>query len=355
MERCECAARGPDSRTIGRRGRLHAHTNIGRTALGALLVHRHSDAWQKARCTGSSAVNLRQFDLNLLVALDVLLAERNVTRAGERLFLSQPAMSGILARLRHAFEDELLVRVGRNLELTALAAELAGPVHECVRQVEDLLNLRRLFSPETTRWSFRIAASDYVVFLLLGPLLRSLTTLTPNVSVRFFALEPSVGERLAAGEIDFAILPREFEPNLPSAPLFEDSWICAVWSEHPHKADRFTLEEFLALSHLSFRLAGLDQGSVAESYLAELGHEHRIVASTESFATAPFLLRDTSLVTMVPRRLGERLRAAADIRLVELPFDVPPLREKLVWSPRYTASAAHAWLRSQFIEVAESL
>jgi LysR family nod box-dependent transcriptional activator len=300
-------------------------------------------------------MNLRQFDLNLLVALDVLLTERNVTRAGERLYLSQPAMSGILARLRHAFHDELLVRVGRHLELTALAVELAGPVHECVQQIEDLLNLRQPFAPETAPWSFRIAASDYVVFLLLGPLLKTLTELAPNISVHFFALEPTAGDRLAAGELDFAVLPAEFEVSLPSVPLFEDSWICAVWSGHAHSDERFTLGEFLALPHLSFRFAGPDHGSVAETYLAEMGCERRVAASTESFATAPFLLRETQLVTLVPRRLGERLRQAADIRLVEPPFDVPPLREKLIWSPRYTASAPHVWLRTQLTEAAAAL
>jgi DNA-binding transcriptional LysR family regulator len=300
-------------------------------------------------------MNLRQFDLNLLVALDVLLTERNVTRAGERLFLSQPAVSGILARLRHAFQDELLVRVGRTLELTAFAADLAGPVHDCVRQIEDLLNLRRPFEPESARWSFRIAASDYVVFLLLGTLLKSLTERAPHISTRFMALEPSVGERLAAGELDFAVLPAELEPNLPSVQLFEDSWICAVWSQHPHAAGQFTLEEFLATPHLSFRLAGPDHGSIAESYLAQLGFELKIVASTESFATAPFLLRDTPFATLVPRRLGDKLQRAADIKLVELPLDIPPLREKLIWSPRYTASPAHAWFRARLVEVAQGL
>jgi DNA-binding transcriptional LysR family regulator len=300
-------------------------------------------------------VNLRQFDLNLLVALDVLLTERNVTRAGERLYLSQPAMSGILARLRHAFHDELLVRVGRNLELTALATELAGPVHATVRQIEDLLNLRRPFAPESARWQFRIAASDYVVFLLGGGLLASLTERAPGISVRLSALEPPPGERLAAGEIDFVVLPAQLEPNLPSVPLFEDSWACAVWSGHSHKKDRFTLDEYLALPHLSFRPAGPDNGSVAETYLAEGGGERRIVASTESFATAPFLLRGTQLVMLVPRRLGERLERAADIRLLEPPLDIPPLREKLVWSPRFTASAPHAWLRDLLVEVAKSV
>ena len=300
-------------------------------------------------------MNLRQFDLNLLVALDVLLTERNVTRAGERLFLSQPAVSGLMARLRHAFQDELLVRVGRSLELTAFAADLAEPLHEAVRQLEDLLNLRRPFEPESARWSFHIAASDYVVFLLLGDLLRSLTDLAPHISVRFLALEPSAGERLAAGELDFAVLPAELEPSLPSLPLFEDSWVCAVWAGHPHTGDQFTLDEFLAIPHLSFRLAGPDHGSIAVSYLAQLGFELKIVASTESFATAPFLLRQTPFATLVPRRLGERLQRAAEIRLVGLPLDIPPLCEKLIWSPRYTASPAHAWFRARIAEVAQAL
>jgi DNA-binding transcriptional LysR family regulator len=300
-------------------------------------------------------VNLRQFDLNLLVALDALLTERNVTRAGERLFLSQPAMSGILARLRHAFHDELLVRVGRNLEHTALAAELAVPVHDTVRQIEDLLNLHQTFTPETTRWSFGIAASDYVLFLLLGPLLKTLSAAAPHVSVRFSQLEPSALERLAAGDLDSVVLPSELEPNLPSVPLFEDSWVCAIWSGHSHTKERFTLEEYLALPHLSFRLAGPDHGSIAETYLTEAGGERRIVASTESFATAPFLLRETPLVALVPRRLGERLRMAADIRLVEPPLDVPRLREELIWNPRFTASAPHAWLRDRLVEVAGAL
>jgi DNA-binding transcriptional LysR family regulator len=138
-------------------------------------------------------------------------------------------------------------------------------------------------------------------------------------------------------------------------PLFEDSWVCAVWSGHPHKAERFTVEEFLALPHLSFRLGSPEHGSIAENYLAQLGHSRRIVAATESLATAPFLLRETPVVSLVPRRLGERLTQAADIRLIEPPFEVPPLREQLVWSPRYSASAAHAWLRERLVEVARAL
>ena len=122
-------------------------------------------------------MNLRQIDLNLLVALDVLLTERNVTRAGERLCLSQSAMSSTLARLRHTFDDELLVRVGRQLELTAYAEEIAAPVRQCLQQLDDMLNAKRAFEPSSSSRLFRIAATDYAVMLMLAPLVNRLQQL----------------------------------------------------------------------------------------------------------------------------------------------------------------------------------
>jgi LysR family transcriptional regulator, nod-box dependent transcriptional activator len=318
-------------------------------------IANRSNVERQPRLRLNAGVNLRQFDLNLLVALDALLTERNVTRAGERLFLSQPAMSGTLSRLRHVFHDELLVRAGRELQLTEFAAELANPVRECVQQIEALLNAKVPFSPETEGRCFRIAASDYVVLLTLGQLSKSLTEAAPKMSLQFCALDPNVTDQLASGEIDFAVLPAEFDLHLPSVPLFDDSWVCAVWSGHPHEGDRFTAEEFLALPHLSFRLAGPEHGSIVENYLMAIGCQRRIVASSGSLAMAPFLLQGTPFVTLIPRRLGERVRHAADIKLVESPFDVPPLRETLFWSPRFTASPAHAWFRERFCEAARAM
>jgi DNA-binding transcriptional LysR family regulator len=138
-------------------------------------------------------------------------------------------------------------------------------------------------------------------------------------------------------------------------PLFEDTWVCVVSSSHPSVGDRLTVDEFLALPHLAFSVSGSGHGSVAEDHLARKGYERKVVASTESLATAPFLVRGTPLVTLVPKRLAERLRQAADIKLVESPVALPPLLEKLVWSPRFTASAAHVWMRAELVELAKRL
>lgn len=168
-------------------------------------------------------MNLRQFDLNLLIALDVLLTERNVTRAAERLFLSQSAMSGMLARLRHAFADELLVRVGRNFEPTEFAASIAGRVHDSLLDLEDLLDTTQPFDPASDTRAFRISASDCAVLLLFGPILQRLAKLAPKMSAHFLRLGLAVGEHIASGEIDFAVLPAEVEPSLPSLPISDCS------------------------------------------------------------------------------------------------------------------------------------
>jgi LysR family nod box-dependent transcriptional activator len=300
-------------------------------------------------------MNLRQFDLNLLLALDVLLQERNVTRAAERLFLSQPAMSGILSRLRNAFGDELLVRVGRNLEPTDFAVSIAERVHSCVLELEDLLEDSRAFDHTSERRAFRISASDYSTLLLFSPVVSMLLDVAPNMSAHFLRLDGTASERLGNGAVDFVILPAEIEPGLPSTPLFDDTWVCAAWAEHPSLGEHLTIDEFLSHPHMSLNISDPGHASVADEFLARSGHERNIVASTESFTAAPFLLRGTPLLTVLPRRLGEHMQSAAEVRLLELPFDVPPLREKLVWNPRFTASPGHTWMRELVAAAARRL
>jgi DNA-binding transcriptional LysR family regulator len=221
-----------------------------------------------------------------------------------------------------------------------------------VQELEALLDAERPFTPASDGRAFRISASDYAVLLLFGPFVRRLAEVAPNMSVHFVRLDVTLGERLAQGEVDFGILPAEFEPGLPATELFDDTWVCAAWAGHPARGERLTIEEFLAHPHMSFNISDPSHVSVADEFLARNGHERRIVASTESFTAAPFLLRGTSLLTIVPRRLGVRMREAAEIRLLELPFDIPSLREKLAWNPRFTSSPAHVWVREQLIAAA---
>ena len=300
-------------------------------------------------------MNLRQVDLNLLVSLDALLTARNVTQAGRQLFLSQSAMSGNLARLRQLFDDELLVRVGRNLELTDFAEEIAGPVRECVQRIEDLLNAKRPFVPETEKREFKIAASDYSVLLLLGPLVKQLELLAPNISVRFVKLDQHTREKLEAGDVDFSILPEEIDSGLPSLSLFKDRFVCIAWSGHPAIKRKLTLDAFLAQQHMVFNIGETGHNSIADLFMHNEGYQRNIVASTESLTNAPFLLQGTSMITVVPRRLAERLQAAADIKLFELPIKVPLLSEKLVWNPRFTTSQGHIWMRELMASVARAL
>ncbi len=300
-------------------------------------------------------MNLVQFDLNLLVALDALLRERNVTRAGQRIGLSQPAMSGTLARLRDLFHDDLLVRVGRNLELTPLAQELCEPLRRCIERIEDMMDQRRFFAPARENRSFTVAASDYAAFMLLPPLLDRLSREAPGVTVKFTQLDGRSQELLANDRIDFVILPSEIETTNPGELLFIDRWVCAAWSKHPDLGERLTAEQFCTLPHISYELPENDGHSVADLHLAHMQIRPRPAATTASFLMAPFLLRGTRLLSVTHQRLAERVKDMADIKIFEPPYPMPDIHESIYWNPRHAGTPSHRWLRSVFGEVARAL
>ena len=300
-------------------------------------------------------MNLVQFDLNLLVALDALLRERNVTRAGQRIGLSQPAMSGTLARLRKLFHDDLLVRVGRNLELTPLAQGLGEPLRQCIEQIEDMMAQRRSFAPARENRSFTVAASDYAAFMLLPPLLDRLAREAPGVTVKFTQLDVRSLDLLAKDRIDFIVMPSEIETNCPGELLFIDHWVCVSWSKHPELGDSLSEQDFCGLPHLGYELPEHDGHSVADVHLLHLQIRRRVAATTESFFMAPFLLRGTRLITVTHQRLARRVKEAAEIKIFQPPYPMPDIHESIFWNPRHTSAPAHAWLRSVFVECARGL
>jgi LysR family transcriptional regulator, nod-box dependent transcriptional activator len=293
-------------------------------------------------------MNLGGLDLNLLVALDALLSERSVTRAAQRVGLSQPGMSNALARLRRLLDDPLLVRQGATLVPTARAEALVGPV----------LDAQRSFDPATDRRSFRLSCSDYSVLMLIGPLVRALAADAPGVLVDVIPRLADAGRALHNGDVDLVIEPPEImgETDLESMRLWDDRWECCVWERNERVGERMTLERYTALGHLIYSMGGAGQPvALPDIHLGRLGVKRRIEVSVESFLLAPFLLQGTDLVTLIPKRAEAFLRRTGDIRVLEAPVDFPPLVETLWWHPRATGDPAHAWLRTRIGEVAATL
>jgi LysR family transcriptional regulator, nod-box dependent transcriptional activator len=303
-------------------------------------------------------VNLRNIDLNLLVVLDALLSERNVSRAGQRIGLSQSAMSAALARLREVFHDPLLVRVGRDLALTRYAEELTVPVRETLARIEQTLLQRPVFDPKTDARTFSISASDYACLVLLTHLVRATAVEAPNVTLHLLPRSREPARVLQTGSVDLVIEPSELfgETEFPSSALLADRWLCAVDARNPHvKKNSISRKAFLELPHLVYGIGMDRQLNLADQHLAELGVQRRIDVTVESFLLVPFLIQGTQLVSLVLERAAKRLAQAAHIRVLGPPFELPDIHERMYWHPRHTTDSGHRWLRERLQLIAADL
>ena len=303
-------------------------------------------------------MDLGGLDLNLLVALDALLSERNVTRAAQRVGLSQPGMSNALARLRTQCGDPLLVRQGAVLVPTSRAEALAGPVREALALIRGALDDPVPFDPARDRRSFRVSCSDYTVLMLIGPLVRTLATEAPAVAVEVLPRLADADRALRDADVDLVVEPTEImgQTDLPGTRLWEDRWVCCVWDGNARVGERMTLADFTALGHIIYSMGGGGQPvALPDLALNRLGVPRRIEFSVESFLLAPFLMQGTELVALVPARAEGFLRRTGSIRLLEPPVELPVFVETLWWHPRTTADPGLAWLRARIEDVAADL
>ncbi|GAA2326697.1 LysR family transcriptional regulator [Streptomyces kunmingensis] len=304
-------------------------------------------------------MNLRNIDLNLLVALDALLTERNVSRAGRRLGLSQPAASSALARLRKLFQDPLLVRRGREFTLTTEAERLAQPVREILSLVERTIANRPEFDPRTDTRMFRISASDYATLILLSPFMQYAAAEAPGVTIHVIPRSSDPRQLLRTGEADLVIEPRELlgDTSFPSQGLFSDRWLCAVDAAHPAAPQgRLSLEAYLQLPHCVYSIGPDRELDFADQHLARLGTQRRIELTVESFLLVPFLIRGTTLASLVLERAARQLAAAATgIQLLPAPLPLPDIHETMHWHPGHDTDPAHLWLREQLLACAQNL
>ena len=292
-------------------------------------------------------MRLDRFDLNLLIVLDALLEERNVTKASLRLHMGQSGASAALARLREYFGDELLVPVGRQLALTPLAQDLVAPVRDTLLRARATIARKPGFDPATAQRRFAVCASDYVTTVMLSTVIQRVAAQAPGVAVDIRSPPKGVVDAFERGAIDLMVMPEQYVSGLehPKLRLFEDVQVCMVCAGNTAVAGSLSFEQYMALGHVAVRFG--DERSVAfeEWFLPRYGQQRRIESSVDNFSTLPLLVLGTQRVATLHRRLAEHFCKQLPLRLLDAPFDMPPLVEVMAW-PRYLDhDPAHKWLR----------
>ncbi len=301
-------------------------------------------------------MDFRGLDLNLLVALDALLSERNVTRAGGRVHLSQSAMSGALARLRQFFGDELMIPVGRTMMLTPLAQSLVKPVRDVLLQVEATVTAKAEFDPTSSDRRFAIMGSDFVLTSLMETVVPRVGREAPGVTMELRQIDPAGRDALARGDLDFMIVPDLFvAEGHPTERLFEAGYSCLVWSENAEIGDVMTFEQYLAAGHVAIAV-GENQGpGFEEWFLQHYGYRRRVSIVAPTYAMLPPLLVGTNRIATVPTGLAEFSARRLPLRVVPLPVEIPKRIEVLQWPKFQDHDPGSVWLRAILKEEAARL
>ncbi len=292
-------------------------------------------------------MRLERFDLNLLVILDALLEERNVTKASKRVHIGQSAASGALARLREYFGDELLVPVGRRLVLTALAESLVEPVRDTLLQARAAIARKPGFDPQTAQRSFLICASDYATTVLLAQMVRKLAALAPHVVLDIRSPMKNVLEVFERGDIDLLVMPEPYMAPFPEpkTKLFEDTHVCMVWSGNRHIEESFTFGQYMEMGHIAVHFGDEHSLAFEEWFLPRIGKQRRIETIVDNFSILPQVLIGTHRVATLHRRQAEHFAQNFPLRLIDTPFEMPPLIEVMAWPNHREHDPAHLWLR----------
>ncbi len=298
-------------------------------------------------------MRLNKFDLNLLLALEALLRERSVTRAAERLYVSQPAMSAALAKLRDYFHDPLLVRVGRDLELTPRGRALREPVQQMLLHAHAVLGSQTLFDPSTEKRTFRVLCPDYVSPWVMPVILRRMERWAPGIRIEVERPSVSGFASLTQGDVDL-LLAIDAPESLPlltmpesicSAFVVDLRYLSIVATNHPEVGEQLTREQFLRLPHVIVRPSG--QASLVEESVQErFGVQLDVRAMTENLLELPYLVTGTSFIGVTLEPLARALRASPRLKVLELPEDVMPIsRLDMLWHRSHQSDPGHAWLR----------
>ena len=301
---------------------------------------------------------LRHFDLNLLAAFDVLMREMNVSRAAEKMFVTQSTMSHILQRLRQQLDDPVLVRTNNGMKPTERALALVDPVRAILQDIDRVIQVPERFDPLMSQRRFVIAATDYMEFLLIPPLIERIALSAPGVDIHVKRTEAHFpAESLENGGFDVvlgftAVL--KPPPQFHIEKLFDDRMVCVVRADHPMVMERLCLEEYVALSHLLISRTGARAGIIDER-LAECGLERRIALTVPHFLSAPLIVSRTDLVLSLPLHIAHRIAEFVPLRILPVPIELPSYDLAMIHHPVRDKEPANFWLREQIAEVSQSL
>jgi DNA-binding transcriptional LysR family regulator len=291
--------------------------------------------------------NLTAIDLNLLVALDVLLATRSTTLAGKQLSLSQPATSHALARLRELLGDPLLVRSGKLLLPTPFAERLKPRLRAALAALSDALQEPAGFEPSQARRVFRIGTSDYVASVLVPPLARELARTAPNIDLFVKTIPLPEVEPLGSGELDLVLSPSSVggdHPSLRSAAL--------IRAGHPLAGKRMTLDRFCACSHVLVAPVGSSARGTVDDALARLGRSRRVAVAVPHALMAPLVVVGSDYLLTTAGGIARRVAPELGLRTFEPPVELTGFEIAMHWHVRNQADPAHVFLRESLLEVA---
>lgn len=290
-------------------------------------------------------MRFKGLNLNLLHALDVLIETRNVSRAAERLGLTQSALSAALAQLRDYFGDPLLVSDGRRMCPTVFAEQLRNELKLFIDATNAVISTSRIFDPTTTRRTFRVSASDYIVAAVLAPLTEALSTVAPNIRFDFVLPNEGASEALRIGELDLLISPREFMAlDSPTIDLFEEEIVVAGWSGNAAFDRPVSIEASLSAGHVAVQIGRAREATFADKHLIELGHLRTIECVASSFTVVPWLLNGTQRMALMHRRLAAMMARYVPLAYCTLPFSFPTMQETAQYHRTRSSDQGLRWL-----------
>jgi len=300
-------------------------------------------------------MRFKGLDLNLLVIFEALMDTRSVTRAAERLGMTQPAASAALRRLRNYFGDDILVAVGKRMHPTPFAEMLLPEIQQSLQGVERAIATPAIFDPAKSTRRFRIVASDYIMVAVLVPLAQRLATLAPNLQFEVVQPNEESVPGLESGKIDLLITPQPYTaPWHPSELLFEERQVVVGWSQNPVFKNGLTEQDFFAAGHVTVAFGSSRVPAFADSQLQHSARARKVEIVVASFASAPWFLLGSNRLAVLHERLAKAMIPMFDLAYAPMPFDFPAMREMIQFHEARARDPGLTWLREKLLEVARA-